>query len=212
MVFPDTSPRNCEIAELEGNTDWTIGYGAGHYCNATNAPYSTNFNMFTYVTEELPALVNDFFPVDPERMSVTGHSMGGNGALMVASRCRQQYRSASAFAPIGSTTTSSFCSQVVPKYFGGNVEEAKKYSFTDVVQAKKAEGVAPADILPPTLVSTGTADQFAERLNSQEIIKTAAECKLNLEFKWEDGYNHNYEFMATFMEEHVDFHAQHLKV
>lgn len=97
-------------------------------------------------------------------------------------------------------------------YFGGNVEEAKKYSFTDVAQSKAAEGVAPEDILPPAIVSTGTSDQFSERLNSQEIIKTAAECKLNLEFKWEDGYNHNYEFMSTFMEEHIDFHARYLLV
>jgi hypothetical protein len=110
MVFPDTSPRNCDIAELEGNSDWTIGYGAGHYCDATAAPYANNFNMFTYVTEELPALINEFFPVDPTKKSVMGHSMGGNGALMVATKCRQNYRSASAFAPIGNTTGSSFCS------------------------------------------------------------------------------------------------------
>jgi S-formylglutathione hydrolase len=166
MVFPDTSPRNCDIPELEGNSDWTIGYGAGHYCDATNAPYATNFNMFTYVTEELPALINEFFPVDSTKKSVMGHSMGGNGALMVATKCRQNYKSASAFAPIGNTTGSSFCSQVLPKYFGGNIEEAKKYSFTDVAQAKAAEGVSPADIMPPSLVSTGTSDQFAERLNS----------------------------------------------
>ena len=138
MVFPDTSPRDCDIKELEGNQDWTIGYGAGHYCNATAEPYSKHFNMFSYVTEELPELVNSYFPVDPSRKSVMGHSMGGNGALMVATRCKENYRSASAFAPIGNTTASTFCSQVVPKYMGGNVDEAKKYSFTCCVKAKAA--------------------------------------------------------------------------
>jgi S-formylglutathione hydrolase len=109
MVFPDTSPRNLDVKEVNDNDDWMIGYGAGHYCNATNEPYSKNFNMFDYVSTELVDLVNEFFPVDPERKSIMGHSMGGNGALMVAANKRQNYRSASAFAPIGNTTASAFC-------------------------------------------------------------------------------------------------------
>lgn len=124
MIFPDTSPRGLDFAEVNDNKDYKIGYGAGHYCNATAAPWNKNFNMFQYVTEELPGFVADFFPVDPNARSVMGHSMGGNGALVVAMKSAG-WSSCSAFAPIADPVTSGFCTDVVPKYFGGDAAAAE---------------------------------------------------------------------------------------
>jgi S-formylglutathione hydrolase len=101
IVFPDTSPRNCGAEE----GDWTVGYGAGHYCNATQEPWKKHFNMYDYITKELPNTVETFFPVNPQSKSITGFSMGGGGALMIATRNPTQFRSVSAFAPIGNPTT-----------------------------------------------------------------------------------------------------------
>ena len=104
MVFPDTSPRGVDEACPNASDDWTVGYGAGHYLNATQAPWNKHFNMYTYVTEELPSLVERYFHVDSERRSITGFSMGGNGALICAAKLPERYRSVTAFSPIGHPT------------------------------------------------------------------------------------------------------------
>ncbi len=117
MVFPDTSPRGLSFDEVNKNDDWKIGYGAGHYCDATQEPWKDHFNMYTYVTKELPDIVNSYFPVDPSSKSVMGHSMGGLGALTVALRNSNDYASVSAFAPIGNPVSSGFCSTAMTNYF-----------------------------------------------------------------------------------------------
>jgi S-formylglutathione hydrolase len=118
VVFPDTSPRKLGFAEVNDNENWKVGYGAGHYCDATQEPWSNNFNMYTYVTSELPNIVNSYFPVDPATKSIMGHSMGGLGALTVGLRNTSDYASVSAFAPIGNPETSGFCTDAMSQYLG----------------------------------------------------------------------------------------------
>jgi len=163
VIFPDTSPRGLNFAEVNDNEDYKIGYGAGHYCNATAEPYSKNFNMFSYVTEELPGFVADFFPVDPNARSVMGHSMGGNGALVVAMKSAG-WASCSAFAPISDPSTSSFGVAMLSKYFGGDKAAAEQYSSTCIIKAKLLAGVAAKDIICPTMCDTGTSDNFEHHL------------------------------------------------
>lgn len=183
MIFPDTSPRGLDFEEVNENKEWKIGYGAGHYCNATAAPWNKNFNMFTYVTEELPALVARFFPVDPNARSVTGHSMGGNGALCVGMQTAG-WASVSAFAPISNPVESGFASEAMGKYFGGDVAAAEKYSCSKIIKAKIASGCAPKDVIPPTLVDTGTSDGWEKFLNSTELKNTAAAAGINMNFRF----------------------------
>ena len=145
VIVPDTSPRGLEFPEIVNNKDYKLGYGAGHYVNATAEPWSKNFNMYTYVTKELPELVNAYFPVDPAVKSVMGHSMGGNGALMVALRNAKEYQSVSAFSPIADPASSGFAKDSLGLYFGGDMEAA--IPLTGQV-AGRIESVAPvAEIL-----------------------------------------------------------------
>ena len=210
MIFPDTSPRGLDLAELKDNQDWKIGYGAGHYCNATAEPWNKNFNMFSYVTEELPGFVADFFPVDPNARSVMGHSMGGNGALVVA-MLSHGWASCSAFAPLANPATSGFCVDVKDKYFGGDQTAFEQYSCTAVIKAKLAAGFAPKDVICPTMCDTGTSDNFENFLETPLLKNTAAAAGLNLKFRMQPGYDHSYNFISTFIEEHIDFHALYLK-
>ena len=158
VVFPDTSPRNLTFPEVEENKDWRLGYSAGHYCDATNQPWSENFNMFTYVTQELPALIKLSFDVSPSKQSIMGHSMGGNGALVAA--CRSEYLSVSALAPICSPATSPYCELAIEKYFGGDVTLFKPFSIAHL------DGE-----LPPALVDCGTSDEWMEWLEPQKLNK-----------------------------------------
>ena len=154
MVMPDTSPRGVDDHCPEaGSSDWTVGYGAGHYCNATQEPWNKHFNMFSYITEELPALVERYFHVDSERRSIMGFSMGGNGALICAAKLPERYRSVTALAPIGQPTQSAkFCITALEKYFG-SVEAAKDYSITDILNEK-----GRALTLPPCYIDVGSRD------------------------------------------------------
>lgn len=153
MVFPDTSPRGVDAACPEaGNDDWTLGYGAGHYCDATAAPWSQHFNMYTYVTKELPELVEKYFPVDPTRKSVTGFSMGGNGAIIAAAKNPGMYKSVTAFAPFVPMQSVKFAHNTLPKYFG-NMDGAKPYDCVEVLNA------GGKDLqLPPGFIDYASAD------------------------------------------------------
>jgi len=210
MIFPDTSPRGLDFAEVNDNTNWKFGYGAGHYCNATAGPWKENFKMFDYVTKELPALVADFFPVDPKAKSVMGHSMGGNGALVVAMKS-SGWVSCSAFSPLANPSESGFCGDVLQNFFGGDKAAFEDYSCAPIIKAKIASGCAPKDVICPTMVDTGTSDNFEEFLDSPQLKGTAAQNGINLKFRFQTGYDHSYNFITSFIEEHIDFHAMYLK-
>ena len=153
MVFPDTSPRGIDETIPNAGADWTIGYGAGHYCNATQAPWNKHFNMYTYVTEELPSLVERYFHVDTERRSVMGFSMGGNGALICAAKQPERFRSVTALSPIGHPVQCEiFCSKALTAYFG-SPEGGADYSIVEVLNAK-----GTSLTLPPGYVDVGARD------------------------------------------------------
>jgi len=173
--------------------------------DATNKPWSKHFNMYTYVTEELPRVVEAYFHVDPTRKSITGHSMGGNGALMVAARNPTVYKSLSAFAPI-SDPKSGFSDDAYHYYFS-DVEEAKPFIAVEVINK-----AGSALTLPPTLVDQGTKDEWTHWLGA-EHLRTAfgSNGHKNATFRYQDGYDHGFNFVSTFLPEHIDFHAKHLK-
>ena len=207
MVFPDTSPRdvdsNCPEA---GDDDWTTGYSAGHYCNATQAPWNKHFNMYSYVTEELPNLVERYFHVDSERRSIMGFSMGGNGALIAAAKNPERYQSVTAIAPIGKPTSSeTFCKKALTKYLG-SPEAAAEYSISDILNAK-----GKSLTLPPGYINVGSCDQFMKDLSIPELIKALRTNGHNdFPVTYQEGYNHSFFYINDIIEDHIDFHAAHL--
>jgi len=206
MVFPDTSPRGIDETIPEaGDSDWTKGYGAGHYCNATQAPWSQHFNMWTYVTEELPALVERYFHVDTERRSVMGFSMGGNGALCAVAKQPERYRCFTAFSPIGHPTQCEFfCTKALAKYFG-SAEAAADYSIVDVLNAK-----GNSLTLPPGYMDVAARDQFIDHLMWPALNSALRTNGHNVPVNYHEDYNHSYFFVNDFIEDHIDFHAGHL--
>lgn len=205
MVMPDTSPRGIDDKIPDVGKAFNVGYGAGQYCNATQAPWSTHFNMFTYVTEELPTVVESYFHVDRERRSVTGFSMGGNGALICAAKCPGRYRSFSAFSPIGwPIKCERFSTEALTKYFG-NLDYAKPYSGVDVLNE------AGSNLrLPPGYIDVASRDQFIDCLNWPDLIEALNTNGHRVPVNWHEDYNHSFFFVNDFIEEHIDFHAAHL--
>lgn len=157
---------------------WKIGYGAGHYCNATADGWKNNFNMYTYITEELPSVCETFFHISRDRKSIMGHSMGGNGALNIAARNPNDYLSVSAFAPItnSSSSDSDLCGNAMKHYFKGNEDEAKKYDCSVSMLA--------AQKMPPGLIDLGTHDDFIKDLGPERIQEAIGKRKFKIEFRW----------------------------
>lgn len=195
LVFPDTSPRGEGVADDEA---FDMGQGAGFYVDATEAPWAAHFRMRRYVMDELPALLGAHHPVDLARQSVTGHSMGGHGALTLALGAPGRFRSASAFSPIGNPTASDWGRKQFAAYLG-DPEAGPDASRL------LAEG---ADL--PILTDTGTADQFGHLLGTEALFAAAARSGGQATMRMQPGYDHSYFFVASFMEEHVAFHAEHL--
>ncbi|CAH1244389.1 ESD [Branchiostoma lanceolatum] len=204
IIAPDTSPRGCNI---EGEEDgWDFGTGAGFYVNATEDKWKTNYRMYSYVTEELPSVVNNSFPVDSDRQSVFGHSMGGHGALICYLKNPGKYRSVSAFAPICNPISCPWGQKAFSGYLGSNKDTWKEYDASELV--KKYQG-PPVDIL----IDQGTADSFlpAGQLLPDNFVAACTESKVPVVLRMQEGYDHSYYFMASFMDDHIKHHAKHLK-
>ncbi|KAF9527774.1 esterase D [Crepidotus variabilis] len=209
ILFPDTSPRG---AGIEGeNDDWDFGTGAGFYLDATNPKYSKHYNMATYITEELPKVVEAAgLPIDFSRQSIFGHSMGGHGALTLylASKTKQ-YRSASAFAPISNPSKCPWGEKAFKGYLSGGVEEAlAKYDATELI----AKATDPLHIL----IDYGTSDDFYKKgqLLPENFLKTARDAgydEVQVRVRRHEGYDHSYYFISTFASDHIHFHANFLK-
>jgi S-formylglutathione hydrolase len=199
MIFPDTSPRD---VALEASDDWTVGYGAGHYCNATNEPWKKHFKMYDYIMKELPLLVERYFHVDPEAKSITGFSMGGGGALMMAARNPTAFRSVSAFAPIGNPINSEgFAKKAFSKYFASE-DDAKLYDTTEILNA------AGRDLkLPPTMIDIGTSDVWMDSLCPEALERALGQNGHDIPIRWQEGYGHSLYFVTSFIRDHIDFHA-----
>ncbi|AND69141.1 S-formylglutathione hydrolase [Dyella thiooxydans] len=201
LVMPDTSPRDTGIDGATG--DWEFGEGAGFYVDATQAPYAARFRMYSYVVEELPALVARHFPVDPTHSSVFGHSMGGHGALTIALRHPDRYRSVSAFAPIVAPSQVPWGLKALPRYLGEDRAAWADYDACELVARQTFPGTI--------LIDQGEADKFLEGQLKPELFDQAcAEAGQALLLRRHPGYDHSYWFISTFVEDHMRHHAQAL--
>ncbi len=201
LVCPDTSPRGVVPAERDG--DYDFGSGAGFYVDATEAPWTAHFRMYSYVTKELPALIAAAFPADAERQSIFGHSMGGHGALVAALRNPGMYKSVSAFAPIANPSNCPWGHKCFGGYLGEDRTAWAAYDATELVKT------APERL--PLLVDQGTADQFLDSQLSPDAFSAAcAEAGHPLELRRQPGYDHGYYFISTFMADHLAHHAKAL--
>lgn len=198
LVFPDTSPRGEDVPDDEA---YDLGQGAGFYIDATQAPWDTHFKMWTYVDEELPALLGQNFPLDMTRQSITGHSMGGHGALTMAMGLPGRFKSVSAFAPICHPTASDWGRKQFAAYWGDEPNWGP-HDATLLMQELGFDG--------PVLIDTGTADQFGELLGTAHFAQAMAAKRQQGQIRLQQGYDHSYFFIATFMEDHVTFHAEAL--
>jgi len=203
LVIPDTSPRGAEVPDVKERYD--LGQGAGFYVNATRAPWSTHYHMYDYVTRELPALVEAGLPLIPGVKSVTGHSMGGHGALICALKNPGAYRSVSAFAPICNPVKSGWGEGCFTEYLGERREDWEAWDATCLIEAG-AQSI-------PLLIDQGTADEFLpDQLHPRNLEAVCAQRGFPLTLRWQEGYDHSYHFIATFIGEHLALHARALHV
>ncbi|MFO7757411.1 MAG: S-formylglutathione hydrolase [Roseovarius sp.] len=199
LVFPDTSPRGADVADDDA---FDLGQGAGFYVNATQKPWAPHFRMWDYVSEELPALLGASFALDMDRQAITGHSMGGHGALTLAMSLPGRFRSVSAFAPICNPTGGDWGRKQFAAYLG---EDEGTWAAYDSSLLMAERGFAG-----PVLVDTGTSDQFMDLLRPETLAGAMAARRQEGMFRLQKGYDHSYFFMSTFMEDHVAFHAEAL--
>lgn len=199
LVFPDTSPRGEGVPNDDA---YDLGQGAGFYVNATEAPWSEHFKMWDYVAQELPALLGENFPVDLDRQSITGHSMGGHGALTLALSLPGRFRSVSAFSPICNPTGSDWGRKQFAAYLGADESAWKDHDASLLLAERGFDG--------PVLIDTGTDDQFMELLKPESLSQAMASKRQEGHFRMQKGYDHSYFFVSTFMEDHIAFHADAL--
>lgn len=199
LVFPDTSPRGTQVADDEA---YDLGQGAGFYVNATQTPWAPHFQMWDYISEELCALLDKMFAIDPDRQSITGHSMGGHGALTLAMNLPGRFKSVSAFAPITNPTASDWGRKQLAAYLGADEATWARHDATLLMQDKGFDG--------PVLIDQGGADQFIDLLKPEALAAAIATRRQDATFRIQPGYDHSYFFVSTFMEDHVAFHADAL--
>lgn len=201
LVAPDTSPRGLD---LPGEHDsWDFGSGAGFYLDATQSPWSEHYRMFSYVTDELPELVAKHFNVDVERQSISGHSMGGHGALICGLKHPGRYLSIGAFSPIAAPSQCPWGKKAFSAYLGDDK--------TQWAQWDAAELLEQASLMQPMRVEQGLADEFlAEQLLPDKMLEAAYAKDFPLEYHPRAGYDHSYYFIATFIKEHINWHLRYL--
>ena len=198
VVAPDTSPRG---VDLPGDEDaWDFGKGAGFYVDATVSPWARHYRMYSYVTEELPALVAARFPARADAQSILGHSMGGHGALVAALRNPGRYRSVSALAPIGAPSRVPWGKKAFTGYLGADPAAWAAYDASALVATAKGG--------PPLLIDQGTADKFLDAQLRPDLLREAcAAAGHPITLRYREGYDHSYYFVSSFIEEHLRFHA-----
>lgn len=200
IVAPDTSPRGEDVANDEA---YDLGQGAGFYVNATQAPWAEHYRMYDYIVEELPALIEQSFPVSEAR-GITGHSMGGHGALMIALRNPGRYRSVSAFSPIVAPTQVPWGHKALTAYLGEDQAAWKAYDTVELI--------AEAEERLHLLVDQGTADNFfKEQLRTELLEEACKQADHPCTIRYQEGYDHSYYFISTFIEDHVKHHAKAMK-
>lgn len=203
FVAPDTSPRG-EVVADDPQGAYDFGLGAGFYVDATQAPFASHYRMWTYVTEELPALIGAQFPADMNHQSIMGHSMGGHGALTVGLTFPDRFKAVSAFAPIVAPTQVPWGRKALAGYLGGDRGVWRKHDAVALIE----DGARVPDIL----VDQGDADSFlTEQLRPQLLEETCAAAGQRATIRMQPGYDHSYYFISTFMEDHLRWHADRLR-
>jgi S-formylglutathione hydrolase len=201
LIIPDTSPRSVNIPGEDAQMD--VGTGAGFYVNATEAPWAAHYRMYDYIRDELPAVVNANLPIDPARKSISGHSMGGHGAIIIGVGNSQSYRSVSAFAPISAASQSAWGQHALTAYLGTDPQRWLPYDAAAVIRAKPSNH--------ELLVDQGGADPYLEQLRPNELKEACRASGQRLTYRERAGYDHGYYFVSTFIAEHLRFHAAALR-
>ena len=199
LIFPDTSPRGDGVANDEA---YDLGQGAGFYVNATQDPWKPHFQMWDYVTKDLTEAVFNEFALDADRQGITGHSMGGHGALTMAMGLPGRFRSVSAFSPICNPTGSDWGRKQLNAYLGDDKTKWAAHDASLLMAEKGFDG--------PMLIDTGTNDQFLDLLKPEALAHAMAAKRQQGEFRMQPGYDHSYFFVSSFMEDHIGFHAEAL--
>ncbi|MBV1925897.1 MAG: S-formylglutathione hydrolase [Rhodobacteraceae bacterium] len=199
LVFPDTSPRGEAVAD---DAEDDLGKGAGFYVNATEKPWAPHYGMWDYVAEELPALLVENFAIDADRQSITGHSMGGHGALTLAMNLPGRYRSVSGFAPICNPTDANWGRKQLTAYLGRDETTWARHDASLMMRKTGFDG--------PVLIDIGTDDPFIDLLRPEAMASAITERRQQATIRMQPGYDHSYFFVSTFMEDHVAFHAEAL--
>jgi len=200
FVAPDTSPRGEGVADAEG---YDFGQGAGFYVDATEAPFAEHFRMWSYVADELPALITSKFPADSARQSIMGHSMGGHGALTIGLTYPERYQAVSAFAPIVAPAQVPWGQKALTGYLGDDSAAWRRHDAVALIE----DGAR----VPALLVDQGEADNFlAEQLRPELLAKACETAGIDLTLRIHPGYDHSYYFISTFMADQIDWHARRL--
>ncbi|MDR0254047.1 MAG: S-formylglutathione hydrolase [Brucellaceae bacterium] len=202
ILCPDTSPRGDDVPDEPDN--WQFGKGAGFYLDATQAPFAKNYRMYSYITEELTKLVAQEFPLDMSRQAITGHSMGGHGAITIALKNPERFKSVSAFAPIAQPSTAGWSKPAFEKYLGNDQSAWRAYDTTSLIE--------DGHRIESLLVDQGSADGFLDDgLRPWLLQEACAKAGIPLTLNMQEGYDHSYYFISTFMDEHLRWHARRLK-
>lgn len=202
VVCPDTSPRGDDVPD-DAEGAWDFGLGAGFYVNATQSPWSDNYSMYDYVVSELPELITANFSVDGNRAAISGHSMGGHGALTIALNNTEKYKSVSAFSPIVSPLNCAWGEKALSNYLGDDKACWKPHDTCSLVMSATSQ--------LPILVDQGKADSFLQDQLKTELLEQASQdANYPMEIRYQSGYDHSYYFIASFIGEHIAFHARHL--
>ena len=199
VAFTDTSPRGPGVAD---DAEFDLGQGAGFYLDATEAPWAPHFAMWSYITEELPELVLEAFPLMAGAQGITGHSMGGHGALTIALSLPDRYRSVSAFAPIAHPTASDWGRKQLAAYLGSDEAGWAAHDASLLLRERGWKGTL--------LIDQGTADPFLDKLQPEALTAAIAARRQPATVRLQPGYDHSYFFIASFMADHVAFHAEAL--
>jgi S-formylglutathione hydrolase len=201
LIAPDTSPRGDDVPDDEG---YDFGKGAGFYVDATQSPWSAHFKMRSYIEQELPALVAQHFPVDMDRQGITGHSMGGHGALTIALRNAGRFRSVSAFSPIVSPMNCPWGEKALGGYLGADQSAWREYDACTLIE----DGAR----VPDLLIDQGGGDNFLhEQLKTGLLVMAARKAGIPATIRMQPGYDHSYYFISSFMADHVAWHAERLR-
>ncbi len=201
LVTMDTSPRNLGINGEDDSYDF--GSGAGFYLNATSEPWAKNYNMYDYVVNELPQIIIQNFPIEASQQSIFGHSMGGHGALTIALRNPEIYRSVSAFSPIVAPTQNPWGIKAFTGYLGDDHSQWQQYDTVELVKSTESK--------TPLFVDQGTDDEFLTEYLKPELLQAACDANNHpLTLRMQEGYDHSYYFISSFIADHIAYHAKYL--